>query len=224
MQDDHESRDLTGPEPRPPASGARRWTRTPLRPLGEPMWSPTPVLAYRLWWIRNNVVHGARTTWDVPYLDAHCPVRNDGACPHSDGRCGPLGCGIYGLKDPRRLRGWLHLRTARGWIAGLVAMSGKVVEHTYGYRAERADVVAAVVAFRGRISAGTAPDWMTDLFADPAGAADADPRAVILDPGPVDPRQAKRHALAYLDAQRPILEESWILENPRGSSPSNPNR
>lgn len=47
--------------------------------------------------------------------------------------------GIYALKADVADRS--HLRTAEGcWVTGLVALSGRVVEHAYGYRAQRAVV------------------------------------------------------------------------------------
>ena len=57
-----------------------------------------------------------------------------------------------------------------GVLFGLVALSGKVVEHEHGYRAERARVVAAAVLSVGKLSLGADPQWIEDVFARPADA------------------------------------------------------
>ena len=141
----------------------------------EPMWSPIPVYGFRLWWITSTGLQGAtRYVWLRPHLSARCggPAgTDDGEVPHTDGRCGNPPCGIYALKDTSSL---VRFATAAsddglGVMIGLTALSGKVVEHDEGYRAQHAEVVAAAVFRDGRVITGDSPDWIADLFRDPAG-------------------------------------------------------
>lgn len=133
-------------------------------------WSPTPVIGYRWWWILDRGLVGARRhRWPLPVMTASCD-RLAGAeeIPHSDGRCGRLGCGIYAVKDRRRLNeegGW-----STDGVVGLVELAGKVVEHDHGYRAAHAEVkvVGAVIGNRSLVTAD--PGRIVALFDDPERA------------------------------------------------------
>jgi hypothetical protein len=119
-------------------------------------WSPTPVLGYRLWAWSNGELHGVRTHWKQPELTATCQttlVRSE--IPHSDGSCGRLGCGIYAAKSVRRLLTEFAPALRSAFAVGLVALSGKVVEHEHGYRGAGATVVAlaAVDSMRAEFTA-----------------------------------------------------------------------
>jgi hypothetical protein len=66
-------------------------------------WSPTAVLGYRLWAVGKDGLHGVKMRWPGPTLEATCLSRGgDSEIPHTDGRCGRLGCGVYASKtvDP----------------------------------------------------------------------------------------------------------------------------
>ncbi len=108
-------------------------------------WSPTPVLAFRAWRLEDGLLCGAVEVWATESLVATC--HSDAGAdevPHSDGRCGTPACGIYALKrvaDIRDVTGWPVERMA----LGLVALSGKVVEHALGYRAQEAQILALAV-------------------------------------------------------------------------------
>ena len=108
-------------------------------------WSPGPVLGFRIWFADEDGLHGARVAWTTPELRAHCEKRPSDTVevPHTDGRCGRLGCGIYATKAARPVIVEHIPPGAQGWVAGLVELSGKVVEHDHGYRASAARVVAA---------------------------------------------------------------------------------
>ncbi len=126
-------------------------------------WSPVPVLGYRLWAMREGSLHGARTVWREPRFTATCGDAPNGV-PHSDGRCGRLGCGIYATKELQPL---LEMHVAAGshsYVVALVALSGKVVEHERGYRAETADVAAAYAVWPDRVMAATEPERIAALF------------------------------------------------------------
>jgi len=193
---------------RPARSFDRRFHRAVCPPAPpEGFWSPSPVLAYRLWWIRNHVVKGARVRWTGRSLEAVCPRTGQPGVPHVDGRCGVPGCGIYAMKDIGRLRGWSHPRGERGWVAAVVALEGRVVEHEHGYRAARAGVVAAVAATRHQIAASEDPDWIEGVFAEAGFTATG--AATILETAPLDPRHSRRRATDYLTAARIRQEQTW---------------
>lgn len=118
------------------------------RRFGE-AWSPTPVYAYRLWAWKDGQVHGVRERWSATHMRATCEGTTSGIeIPHSDGRCGRLGCGIYASKDAHALLTEFAPALRSGFIVGLVALTGKLVEHERGYRAEEARVEAVVAVDR----------------------------------------------------------------------------
>jgi len=108
-------------------------------------WSPVPLLGYRLWIMRSSGLDGAKVTWHTPFMSATClTTDDDDGVPHSDGRCGRLGCGVYATKDLSPLLDQHLHAQSHGYAVGLVELTGKVVEHEHGYRAERAAIVALV--------------------------------------------------------------------------------
>ena len=136
------------------------------------LWSPIPVLAYRMWRLRDGRLHGVRSAWSGPELEAHClgGGRVEGrsiGVPHTDGECGKPPCGIYAYGAPQGLIGNL---IRPGHAVGLVALSGKVVEHERGYRAQFARVVALAVSDSGVVHYSADPSWVRGVFAgsDPA--------------------------------------------------------
>jgi hypothetical protein len=116
-----------------------RWERLVLD-----AWLPTAVLGYRMWSIEPDGLRGARVLWPGRRLTAHCDGRDlDARLPHSDGRCGRLGCGIYATKRLGPLLDRHVPRSGTRYVAGVVALTGKVVEHESGYRGQYGEVVAA---------------------------------------------------------------------------------
>lgn len=135
------------------------------------MWTPQPVIGYRMWGIGPFGLQGAKTVWTGPTLDAVCQTafRTERVeVPHTDGRCGRLGCGIYAVRD---LAALLDSELAQGvpdnLVVGEVALTGKVVEHEYGYRAAVATVTAAVVFHQGGAQFVDDPADLAQLFAAP---------------------------------------------------------
>ena len=135
--------------------------------------TPSPVLGYRMWAIRSGLLTGVVEPWLTPSLQARCAAgRGESGLPHSDGRCGRLGCGIYAGKDIGRLisrppglggPGRPSARSDPSLAIGLVQLSGKVIEHDLGYRAERATVVAVVANHGGRVLVTSEPDGIAAL-------------------------------------------------------------
>lgn len=130
-------------------------------------WSPVPVLGYRAWHVTKNSVFGAKMWWKTPTLSATCLNHVDGEdIPHSFQKCGPPACGIYAAKDLNVLKKELGLKVW-GPIVGVVALSGKVVEHDHGYRASAAQVVAVAGQLGHGRFATDDPTTIEDVFAEP---------------------------------------------------------
>jgi hypothetical protein len=135
--------------------------------MGE-AWSPTPVHGYRVWRIEDNTIMGNQLHWESPTLESECLREIPGEdLPHSVDRCGPPACGIYAVKDLEMFPREVARGVIRHSVVGVVAMSGKVIEHESGYRSQRARAVA-VSANDGRRRLMTdEPEVIDSLFADP---------------------------------------------------------
>lgn len=133
-------------------------------------WSPTPVLGFRMWHVADDALEGAtQHRWASPSMRATCGRRIPGQdVPHSEERCGPPACGIYATKEV----GWFPTVSGRridpDQAIGLVAMTGKVIEHDRGYRAAHVTVVALVARHRDRWILTDDAEIIASLFADPA--------------------------------------------------------
>ncbi len=126
-------------------------------------WSPAPITGFRLWAMRSGALCGARTRWREPTFVATCATAGEGS-PHADGRCGRLGCGVYATKELAPLLG-MHLQVdSHSYVAAAVALSGRVVEHERGYRAETARVTAAYAVWPDRVLATSDPARLAALF------------------------------------------------------------
>jgi hypothetical protein len=108
--------------------------KTPPRPVEVPdeYWSPEPIVAWRRWQPFGVTLRGARQPWPSPTFEATCHT------------CGTVPgwnctCGIYATKAEQR---W---GTGYGAIYGRVELTGNVVEHDQGYRAERARIIELFV-------------------------------------------------------------------------------
>lgn len=168
-------------------------------------WSPGPVLGFRIWFADEEALHGARVAWPTPALAAFCERRpsDDVEVPHTDGRCGRLGCGIYATKDARPVIVEHIPPGAHGWAGGLVELSGKVVEHDHGYRAAHARVVAVAAVGRHQSLWTADPAEIEALFARPG--------AVLCGPttrrsGADDVREA---VVAYLEDELHRRTRPW---------------
>ncbi len=134
-------------------------------------WSPVPVLAFRAWDIRG-LLRGVVGAWSEPVYRAGCfgsgGERFDPAVPHTDGSCGSPPCGIYAVKEAEVLVREVGSLVGRRRVAlGVVELTGKVVEHTRGYRASHVRVVALVVAGGGRMVKVEGEGRLRRLFAAP---------------------------------------------------------
>ncbi len=131
-------------------------------------WSPTPVLGYRLWAVGRDALHGVKMPWPGRSLAATCLSNGDGGeLPHSDGRCGRLGCGIYAAKTVDPLYTEFDVSTIGDVALGLVALTGKVVEHDAGYRGAEATVVALGASLERHLLLTSEPRILDAVFEDP---------------------------------------------------------
>ena len=128
-------------------------------------WSPTPVLGYRLWDWRDGALHGAWEQWRTPTKRAAC--RHAGELPHSNGQCGRLGCGVYATKDLGPLLTPRIAPGSVGYAAGLVEMTGKVVEHEHGYRGARVEAVRLILVGVDGLAHIEDPSELGGAFGDP---------------------------------------------------------
>lgn len=131
-------------------------------------WSPLPVLGFRLWWIGDGALNGVKAPWLNRKMTAVCLTRGgDVEIPHSDGRCGRLGCGVYAAKTIEPLYRDFDVKSIKDVALGLVAMTGKVVEHDDGYRAAEVTVVALAAALQGHLLLTNDPVCIDAVFEGP---------------------------------------------------------
>jgi hypothetical protein len=117
-----------------------------------------PLLGYRMWGYdlrdRRTELHSITCSGHCPWEDAgsqwvvaSCNDHVDGghAAPEED-----CSCGIYAMSDLRDL-GYPHAMRGRGFgkIVGRVELAGKIIEHEFGLRAERARI-AEFLPFEGQ--------------------------------------------------------------------------
>ncbi len=116
--------------------------RTPLRakdvavePTGE-FWSPVPVSGWRAWYWNGHALHGVMQAWPDQSFTATCD-----SCPEVPGWA--HSCGVYAAtgRDNVAVFG-----PPDAMVVGRVELSGLVIEHDKGYRAEHARIVELFVA------------------------------------------------------------------------------
>lgn len=131
-------------------------------------WSPVPIHAFRAWDVSADGLHGAAERWEGPVKQATCSkLTRNADVPHTDIGCNRPRCGVYAVKDIGQI---LDGRTGDGTAVGVVAMTGKVVEHEHGYRAATAEAVALSATWDGRTLTTDDPDLVAVTFAAPTDA------------------------------------------------------
>lgn len=170
--------------------------------MGE-AWSPSAVRGFRVWRIEDGRVMGNQVCWPEPSLASVClrEVPGDDV-PHAVDRCGPPACGIYAVKHLTMLPDEVAAGRISRSIVGVVAMSGKVVEHEQGYRGARARVVAVVANGEGKRIVTDHPETISSLFDDPLGTLSALGNSTCDDGSTIR---------AFLESSR-RKEEQWISE------------
>jgi len=120
-------------------------------------------------------------------------------------RVPPCRCGIYAFKRARALAPGL-LRIAPWSVLGLVALTGRVVEHERGYRAQRAEVLAVAVVGGGHVVCRSDTGFVARLFIPGMGLSLARAGANGADADPVE----------YLEDQARRFREPWTSESRNG--------
>jgi hypothetical protein len=168
--------------------------------MGE-AWSPSAVRGFRVWRISDGRVLGNQVHWPTPRLTSTCLREVPGDdIPHAAWRCGPPACGIYAVKTldmfPGDVAGCLMDRS----IVGVVALSGKVVEHESGYRGQHGTVVALSARQGTNRLLSDDREEIEAIFDDPVTAI-----ARLGVPTAPDPRDVRR----FLESNR-AKEKPWI--------------
>jgi hypothetical protein len=131
-------------------------------------WSPSPVLGFRIWAVRSEGLFGVKMAWHSRRMKATClTTRGGDEIPHTDGRCGRLGCGIYAAKSVDPLYREFDIAGIGDVALGLVALKGKVVEHDSGYRGAEAEVIALAASTGKHLLLTANGDRIDEVFADP---------------------------------------------------------
>ncbi len=170
-------------------------------------WSPFPVLGFRLWDVRRGLFQGYRERWVEPRMTARCPTTDtDFEVPHTDGRCGDPPCGIYAAKDVDALLEAHDGLDITEIAVGLVAMTGKVVEHERGYRAERVSVLAVALTIGGVLRTFAEEEELESLFS--GGGLEASSKVA-------DPSEVRAQMVRFMREQREVRSQ-WTLASPNG--------
>ncbi|HTY80491.1 MAG TPA: hypothetical protein VMI34_21870 [Candidatus Bathyarchaeia archaeon] len=167
-------------------------------PVREERWTGGELLAIRGWklirWTEDGSVRLASLSRNTVW---HGPVFNADAVPLAQPNCGS---GVYALKPSCRPRiaphgcavvapyetDWLAGR--RAWVWGWVALSGRVVEHQRGYRAQTAAIrrlhlgVMAHAAFQEPEAIGRLVSQLEERYQCPVRTGYWEPRAASAEP------------------------------------------
>ena len=114
----------------------RRWA--PVEPddpddvAEEEYWSPTAIPAWRAWGWTGHVLRGVWQPWTSSRFVAECPeCREVPGSSHT--------CGVYAFKSVSDVVAMTGRRS--GLVIGRVELSGLVIEHERGYRAQEVKIV-----------------------------------------------------------------------------------
>lgn len=174
-----------------------------------PSWSPVPMLGFRVWQLKNGEFHGYRVRWEHRSLSAICAGgAGSEDIPHTGGECADPPCGIYAAKSVDRLIASHSSAGIDSMAIGLVAMTGKVVEHEEGWRAERVTVLALTFVRGDRIMSTSDPEEIELLFQGIGLSDDWHPNGETSMPSRTEDAMA-----AYMKEQE-RRQAVWILESP----------
>ena len=181
------------------------------------VWSPVAMTGYRLWDSRPDGFHGFRVQWRTHTLTAECPTTGTwDEIPHTDDRCGDPPCGIYAAKDlGELLDSGLGRSDVNRTAVGLVALSGKVVEHRGGYRGELAEVVALAYPRDGILHMTADMGEIRRTFEGISLPDLAGGRNTPLETGRRVSNPAIRDAIeSFLTSEEQRRRDEWISESP----------
>ena len=108
-----------------------------------PCWSPTPVTGFTSFVAIEGAMHDGDHVWASNTLNPACPRWSGATGPHESEDCVQGGCGVHVFKSFREVPA--PTGSCLTAIAE-VALHGRVVEHSEGYRGA-VGVVTALIAF-----------------------------------------------------------------------------
>lgn len=175
-------------------------------------WSPVPMMGFRMWTLKDDAFHGYRVRWQHRSMTALCGLTNvNEDVPHTDGQCSDPPCGVYAAKDVDRLIETHSILEVDRMAVGLVAMTGKVVEHEHGWRAQEVTVLALAFVRGGKVLTADDPDEIELLFQGIGLSEDWNHTPVA---GPAMERESIREAIASYMKEQERKKTTWILESP----------
>jgi hypothetical protein len=139
-----------------------------LEALDGPSWSPDPVPGYSVLEVVGPFIHDGDHAWITPVLRPGCPSGGADA-PHQSAACSELQCGVLVHKSIDRLPA-ISGGTLRA--VAEIALSGRVIEHTDGYRAEVGEIIALVAFDETRWFRTRHVDQIETFVADPVATFD----------------------------------------------------
>jgi len=108
----------------------------------QPHWSPTSITAWKYFTMQDGKMTGRIRPWEHPHLQAVCLIDASYEHSHPDNQPVPAwncSCGIYAYSDkPSPSYYW---DSDYGLAIAQVELSGTIIEHDSGYRAEKAKVI-----------------------------------------------------------------------------------
>ena len=140
-----------------------------LEALDGPSWSPGPIPGFTILEVVDGSIHDGDHVWATPLLRPGCPSGRWDA-PHANAACAALPCGVLAYKSIDTLPGISG--GALGAVAEL-AMSGRVIEHVDGYRAEVGEIISLVAFDDLRWFRTRSPVQIDSFVAEPANTFEA---------------------------------------------------
>ena len=127
-------------------------------------WTPIPITSFTMWRLIDSTMHDGCVPWRTSVAVGTCHRSTESPAPHATDQCAASGCGIVAMKSAGMLDGFDH----DSMIAiGRLEMSGRVVEHEHGFRAELAEVVALIATDGQRWFRSHDRGQIEELFATP---------------------------------------------------------
>lgn len=127
-------------------------------------WTPIPIVSFTMWELSGNTMRDDAVSWRGRRAVGTCDGSAAGDLPHTTEACARGGCGIVGFRDLGLLG---DVPSDDLVCVGRLHMSGRVVEHEHGYRAELAEVVALIATDGSRWFRTRDRGQIDDFFATP---------------------------------------------------------
>lgn len=97
-------------------------------------WTPVPIVGWRTWTWTGTELHGYFEAWATSEFAARCDTCSE--IPGEDDTCG-----VYAVMRRDQVEAFAFAWDHRDVVVGRVELTGLVIEHERGYRAEHARIV-----------------------------------------------------------------------------------